>query len=109
MGCKYVKEFEFGGSAAGSKFVKGYYRGGKVAAGAEPGMKQAEPSAKAARGGKMGSAQPAMPRSMGADRAAPKVAPMRAPAVRRAKSVPVAPSTPMLAMKAGGSAKMRNC
>jgi hypothetical protein len=28
MGCKYVKEFEFGGST--NRYVKAYYRGGKV-------------------------------------------------------------------------------
>lgn len=129
MGCKYVKEFEFGGSVTGDKnYVKGYYRGGKVSDAAqdkavvkaavhkhEKAMHPGKPLTKLAKGGAV-PGQKQLTRAMevsypkGAtitpakQPAMPKVAPARA-----RKSVPVAPESPLVAMKYGGAAKMRKC
>lgn len=114
MGCKYVKEFTFGGGVGESaKYVKGYYRGGKVgmAEGGAADLKQdkamikaavhkhekamhpGQPMTKLARGGQPDMIKPVKP-AMG----------YKAPAVKRAatKAVPVAPQAPLLAMKRGG-------
>lgn len=105
MAVKYVDEFDFGPAKT---HVRGYCRGGPAKKYAEGGAvkatRKAELPAQPMRGGKVGSAQPAMPPGR-------KVDVMRDPGVRRAaaKSVPVAPAAPLLAMKAGGMAKMRKC
>ena len=143
MGCKYVKEFSFGGGVGESaKFVKGYYRGGKVkmAAGGdvaqdkalvkaavhkhEKAMHPGKPMTKLAKGGAVPGAMkmpqgaqsmPAMKRDAPAAKPVKVAEGMRDPSVMRAapraarKSVPVAPASPLLAMKQGGAAKMRKC
>lgn len=110
MGCKYVKEFTFGGSVAeGSKFVKGYYRGGKVAgeggaptkAVREKATGERYPSRKAMVKHEMAET-PRMQREELVQKAS-----VKAPAARR--RMPVAPMSPLLAMKSGGMAKMRKC
>ena len=145
-GCKYVKEFTFGGGVGESaKYVKGYYRGGKVAMaeGGAADMKQdkalvkaavhkhekamhaGKPLTKLAKGGAIPGARkmpegaksmPAMPRDMPAAKPVKVAEGMRDPSVTRAvakaparKSVPVAPTSPLLAMKHGGMAKKGKC
>ena len=98
MGCKYVKEFEFGGPSG--KFVKGYYRGGDVKADAaqdkamvkaavhkhERAMHPGKPVTKLANGG------PVVPQQQ----AAPRNAPSRAPS----RPMPAPPGGAMNALRA---------
>lgn len=89
MGCKYVKEFTFGGKvAAPAKYAKGGSVAAKTPSRKVMVKREAEET-------------PRMQREEMVQRAS-----MKMPARR---TVPVAPASPMIAMKKGGSAAKARC
>jgi hypothetical protein len=132
MGCKYVKEFDFGtkgkdGSVkyCGGGAVKKYADGGSVKADMkqdkamvkaavhkhEKAMHKGEPLTKLAKGGKVPKVEAMEKREMAETPTMRRESAMssrkvEAPARR---SVPVAPREPMLAMKSGGKVSKMMC